>query len=145
MWVDEANSQLVRLDAELKDDVTYAAGLIAKVYRGGRLTFEQQEAAPGIVLPTHTTYDFDGKKFVFGTLNTCTSAPTPPIINASVRRIRPSRSSAAGTPQLLPSTIPEQSAVAQAAQQPSAGEPWGAFPPRLERSKPARKCAGIVR
>jgi hypothetical protein len=69
VWVDESNSQLVRLEAELSDDISYAAGLIAKVYRGGRLTFEQQEASPGIWLPTHTTYDFDGKKFVFGTLS----------------------------------------------------------------------------
>jgi hypothetical protein len=69
VWVDESNSQLVRLVATLNDDITYAAGLIAKVYRGGRLTFEQQEASPGIWLPTHSTYDFDGKKFVFGSLS----------------------------------------------------------------------------
>ena len=69
VWVDEPNAQLVRLAAELSDDVTYAAGLIAKVYRGGHLTFEQAEASPGVWLPTHTTYDFDGKKFVFGTLS----------------------------------------------------------------------------
>lgn len=69
VWVDESNSQLVRLVAELNDDITYAAGLIAKVYRGGHLTFEQQETSPGVWLPTHSTYDFDGKKFVFGTLS----------------------------------------------------------------------------
>ena len=69
VWVDQPNAQLVRLAAELSEDVTYAAGLIAKIYRGGRLNFEQEEVSPGIWLPTHTSYDIEGRKFVFGTVS----------------------------------------------------------------------------
>jgi hypothetical protein len=65
VWIAEASAQLMRLDAELTDDVYFGAGVIAKVYRGSRFTFEQVEVAPGLWLPAQHTYDFDGRKFLF--------------------------------------------------------------------------------
>src|SRR5579883_742804 len=64
-WVDEWAAQLVRAEAELTDDVSWGAGLIAKLYRGGQFDFEQQEVAPGVWMPSRYAYDFDGRKFLF--------------------------------------------------------------------------------
>jgi len=64
-WVDESDYQLVRADAELTDDVSWGAGLIAKLYRGGQFAFEQQEVASGVWMPSRYAYDFDGRKFLF--------------------------------------------------------------------------------
>ena len=64
-WVDESSGQLIRAEAELTDDVSWGAGIIAKLYRGGQFTFEQREVAPNVWMPTHYSYDFDGRKFIF--------------------------------------------------------------------------------
>jgi hypothetical protein len=64
-WVDESAAQLVRAEAELTDDVSWGAGLIAKLYRGGQFDFEQQEVAPGVWMPSRYGYDFDGRKLLF--------------------------------------------------------------------------------
>jgi hypothetical protein len=64
-WVDESSAQLIRADAELTDDVSWGAGLIAKLYRGGQFTFEQREVEPNLWMPSRYAYDFDGRKFLF--------------------------------------------------------------------------------
>ena len=64
-WVDDSSAQLVRAEAELTDDVSWGLGVIAKLYRGGRFTYEQREVAPGVWMPADYVYDFDGRKFVF--------------------------------------------------------------------------------
>jgi hypothetical protein len=64
-WVDESSAQLMRAEAELTDDVSWGGGIIAKLYRGGQFTFEQQEATPGVWMPSRYSYDFDGRKFLF--------------------------------------------------------------------------------
>jgi hypothetical protein len=66
IWIEESTAHVVRIDAQLSTDVSFGGGVFAKVYRGGRFTFEQAEVAPGVWLPAHSTYDFDGRKFVFG-------------------------------------------------------------------------------
>lgn len=66
IWLEETTAHVVRVEAELNSDVSFGAGVLAKVYRGGRFTFEQTEVAPGIWLPAHSTYNFDGRKFLFG-------------------------------------------------------------------------------
>ena len=63
--MDESSAQLIRAEAELTDDVSWGAGIIAKVYRGGKFTFEQREVEPGVWMPTQYSYDFDGRKFLF--------------------------------------------------------------------------------
>jgi len=69
VWIDESTSQLAHAAAELTDDVTWAAGLIAKLYKGGQFTYEQQELSPGLWAPTVYSYDFDGRKFLFSSLS----------------------------------------------------------------------------
>lgn len=68
-WVDESSSELIRAEAELTDDVSWGAGLIAKLYRGGKFAYEQHEVAPGLWMPTSFRYDFDGRKFLFSSLS----------------------------------------------------------------------------
>lgn len=65
VWVDEYSGQLIRAEAELTDDISWGAGIIAKLYRGGRFTFEQHEVEPDVWMPTHYSYNFDGRKFLF--------------------------------------------------------------------------------
>ena len=64
-WVDESSAQLIRAEAELTEDVSWGAGIIAKLYRGGQFTFEQREVAPLVWMPARYSYDFDGRKFLF--------------------------------------------------------------------------------
>jgi len=64
-WVDESSGQLIKAEAELTDDVYWGGGLIAKLYHGGRFTYEQREVVPGVWMPTYYAYDFDGRKFLF--------------------------------------------------------------------------------
>jgi hypothetical protein len=64
-WVEESSGELIRAEAELTEDVSWGAGIIAKLYRGGQFTYEQREVAPGVWMPTHYSYDFDGRKFLF--------------------------------------------------------------------------------
>jgi hypothetical protein len=65
-WVDEANAQIVRVEAEMFDDYSIVGGLLAKVYRGSRLNAEQAEIEPGVWLPIHTSYNVLARKLVFG-------------------------------------------------------------------------------
>jgi len=66
LWVDEAQAQFARLEGDVATDIPFAGGLAGKVYRGGHVSMQQEEVAPGIWLPTAYTYDVDGRKFVFG-------------------------------------------------------------------------------
>ncbi len=66
VWVDEDAGQLVRIEAEIFRDIYFGAGLLGKVYRGGRFVMEQAEVTPGIWLPTLYDYNFAGRKFLFG-------------------------------------------------------------------------------
>ena len=66
IWLEETSAHVVRFEAQLNSDVSFGGGVFAKVYRGGHFTFEQREVAPGVWLPAYFTYDFDGRKFVFG-------------------------------------------------------------------------------
>jgi hypothetical protein len=66
LWVDESQAQMVRLEGDITSDITFAGGIIGKVYHGGHFVMEQSEVAPGVWLPTLYTYDVDGRKFFFG-------------------------------------------------------------------------------
>ena len=64
VWVDEASSEV----STLRDDISLAGGLIAKVYRGAHATLQQGELGAGTWEPTHYSYEFEGRKLVLGTL-----------------------------------------------------------------------------
>jgi hypothetical protein len=65
VWLDESEAQLVRVDAEIFEDMAFGGGLVAKVYKGGRFILEQAQAFPGVWLPALYDYNFEGRKFVF--------------------------------------------------------------------------------
>jgi hypothetical protein len=65
VWVDHTGDQIVHAEAKILSDIPFGAGLLGKVYRGGAVTIDQAEVAPGIWLTTHEQYDFSGRKFLF--------------------------------------------------------------------------------
>jgi len=65
LWVDEAQAQFARLEADIATDIPFAGGVAGKVYHGGHVVFVQEEVAPGVWLPTLFNYEVDGRKFLF--------------------------------------------------------------------------------
>src|SRR6266851_3603793 len=65
LWVDEAQAQFARLEADIATDIPFAGGVAGKVYHGGHVVIMQEELAPGIWLPTLFNYEVDGRKFLF--------------------------------------------------------------------------------
>jgi hypothetical protein len=65
LWVDEAQAQFARLEADIATDITFGGGIAGKVYHGGHVVMVQEEVAPGIWLPTLFDYEVDGRKFLF--------------------------------------------------------------------------------
>jgi hypothetical protein len=65
VWVEEKTANLVRVEAEIFEDIPVGGGFLGKVYKGGRFEMEQTEVAPGVWLPARYVYDFDGRKFIF--------------------------------------------------------------------------------
>lgn len=65
IWVDEAEAQFARLEADIETDITFVGGVAGRVYHGGHIVMEQDEVEPGVWLPTLFTYDVDGRKLLF--------------------------------------------------------------------------------
>jgi hypothetical protein len=65
IWVDEGSGHLARGQAEIISDISIGAGILGKIYRGGKITLEQEEISPGVWLPRTYRYDFSGRKFLF--------------------------------------------------------------------------------
>jgi hypothetical protein len=64
LWVEPQSGAVVRLDAELVRDLRFGGGLLGKIDKGGRVHIEQAQVAPGIWLPTLTTDQVQGRKFL---------------------------------------------------------------------------------
>jgi hypothetical protein len=62
VWIDEATSQLARIDGYVTEDISIAL-FVAKVYKGSHFMQERYEVEPGLWLPSFQQYDFDGRKF----------------------------------------------------------------------------------
>jgi hypothetical protein len=65
IWVDHETIQIVHGEAYVTSDISFGGGILGKLYRGGTVSMDQAEVAPGIWLPTRYTYDFSGRKFLF--------------------------------------------------------------------------------
>ncbi len=63
VWIDQASSELARIEGEVTDDISLGL-FLAKVYKGSHFMQERYEMAPGLWLPTFSQYDFDGRKFL---------------------------------------------------------------------------------
>jgi hypothetical protein len=66
VWLDESADQVVHIEAEITSDVYFGAGVLGKLYRGGRFWMDQEEVAAGVWEPVTYAYDFTGRKFMFG-------------------------------------------------------------------------------
>lgn len=65
VWIDEASSELARIEGEITGDISVGL-FLAKVYKGSHFMMERYEFAPGVWFPSFTQYDFDGRKFFVG-------------------------------------------------------------------------------
>jgi hypothetical protein len=65
IWVDHNALQILRAEAHIVRDVSFGAGILGKLYRGGVFFLEQAEVAPGVWLPTRYQYDYTARKFLF--------------------------------------------------------------------------------
>jgi hypothetical protein len=61
VWIDEAASQLARVEVEVTDDIS-VGGFLAKVYKGSHFMQERYEMVPGLWFPSYSQYDFDGRR-----------------------------------------------------------------------------------
>jgi len=62
VWLDEASSQLARVEGVVTADISVGL-FLARVNKGSHFMEERYEMAPGLWLPTYSQYDFDGRKF----------------------------------------------------------------------------------
>ena len=65
VWIDAQEGEVVRIEAEIIRDISIGAGILGKVYKGGRFVLEQAEVSPGVWEPTLYEYDLAGRKFLF--------------------------------------------------------------------------------
>jgi hypothetical protein len=65
IWVDRNALQILRAEAHIIRDVSFGAGILGKLYRGGVFFLEQTEVAPGVWLPARYQYDYTARKFLF--------------------------------------------------------------------------------
>jgi len=65
VWVDHTGDQIVHADAKILSDIPFGGGFVGKLYRGGTVTLDQAEIAPGLWFTTREQYDFSGRKFLF--------------------------------------------------------------------------------
>jgi hypothetical protein len=56
-WISEADHELVRLDAEAIDDLPFAWGLLARLHKGAKLSFERRKINNEVWLPALVSYE----------------------------------------------------------------------------------------
>lgn len=61
VWVDEASSELGRIEGEVTDDISVGL-FLGKIYKGSHFMQERYEFQPGLWLASFSQYDFDGRK-----------------------------------------------------------------------------------
>jgi hypothetical protein len=65
IWIDPQAAQVVCVDATIIRDISVGAGMLGKIYHGGRFYMEQAPVAPDLWEPTLYQYDISGRKFLF--------------------------------------------------------------------------------
>lgn len=61
IWIDEATSQLARVQGQIIDDISFGI-FLGKIYKGSHFSQERYPDASGVWLPSFSQYDFDGRK-----------------------------------------------------------------------------------
>lgn len=62
LWIDEATSQLARVEGEIVEDISFGI-FLGKIYKGSHFMQERYPEPSGVWLPSFSQYDFDGRKF----------------------------------------------------------------------------------
>jgi hypothetical protein len=65
LWVDEASSELARIEGEVTEDISVGL-FLGKIYKGSHFMQERYEFQPGLWLASFSQYDFDGRKLFSG-------------------------------------------------------------------------------
>jgi hypothetical protein len=63
-WIDEEDRQLVRVDAELTDDLSFGFGLLAKLKKGSRAQIRRRKVNDEIWLPAEARFVGHGRLFL---------------------------------------------------------------------------------
>jgi hypothetical protein len=66
-WVDERDHQLMRVEVESMDNVSFGFGLIARLHKGSQMVF-QRRPVNGVWLPSELRYSGDGRVLLLKTL-----------------------------------------------------------------------------
>jgi hypothetical protein len=64
-WVDEADRQVVRVEMEAVDDITFGLGLLARMHKGSTMAFRRTLVNGEIWLPAEARFRLVGKTLVF--------------------------------------------------------------------------------
>lgn len=64
-WVNEADRQVVRVEMEAVDDITFGLGLLARMHKGSTIMFRRTLVNGEIWLPAEARYRIAGRSLVF--------------------------------------------------------------------------------
>jgi len=67
VWINEADYQLVRAELEAIDDVTYGWGLVGRLHKGAKITYERRKVNGEVWLPARLHISGTGRAMVFRT------------------------------------------------------------------------------
>jgi len=67
VWINEADYQLVRVDLEAIDDVTYGWGILARLHKGAKITYERRKVNDEVWLPARLRIIGKGRSVLFRT------------------------------------------------------------------------------
>ena len=68
MWIEPKEERLVKMDANLVEDVTFGWGILGRLNKGGHFIIEQSKIGPGRWETTRMDLDFMGKALLFKTI-----------------------------------------------------------------------------
>ncbi len=64
-WIDEAQREVVRLEMEATEDITFGLGLLARMHKGSTMLFRRTLVNGEIWLPAEAHYRMAGRTLVF--------------------------------------------------------------------------------
>src|SRR3954464_4168106 len=68
MWIESKEERLVKMDAQLFEDVTFGWGILGRLNKGGHFLIEQSKLGPSRWETTRMDLDFEGKALMFKTI-----------------------------------------------------------------------------
>jgi hypothetical protein len=64
-WIDEAEYEVVRVEVEALDDLSFGWGLFARVHKGARATYQRRKVNDDKWLPAQVTWAGSGRLLLF--------------------------------------------------------------------------------